>query len=142
MATTHSQPRTGNSPSPRSSSKVDEFSFDRYVELHQCIADPNKPPPKMKEASEEFYIGCISSPDGEAKKGKGRGKGKRSRKAEKEDEEEDGREEIKNKGKKGIKSRQTEDEEEGEEIEEDGFEDKENTEKRQKNGVIEDSDEY
>ena len=45
------------------------------------------------------------------------------------------------KGKKGIKSRQTEDEEEGEEIEEDGFEDKENTEKRQKNGVIEDSDE-
>ena len=128
MDTTLSQPRTGKSPSPPSSRQVDEFS-DCYIKLHLCTADPNKPPSMMKEASEEG--------DGEAKKEKG----KRSRKAENEEKEEDGKEGIKNKGKKGKKSSQTE--KEGDEVKEDldGMEEKENTGKRQKNGVIEDSDE-
>ena len=128
MDTTLSQPRTGKSPLPPSSRQVDEISnIDCYINLHLCTADPNKPPSMMKEASEEG--------DGETKKEKG----KRSRKAENEEEEEDGKEGIKNKGKKGKKSRQTE--KGGDEVkEEDSMEEKENTGKRLKNGVIEDSD--
>merc|ERR1719222_172200 len=47
------------------------------------VPDPNKPPPKMKEASEEGDI--------DAKKIKGKGKGKKSRK---EEQEQEGQEEA------------------------------------------------
>merc|ERR1712192_342956 len=46
------------------------------------IADPNKPPPKMKEVSEEGDI--------DVKKGKGKGKGKKSKKPVEGEEEKEG----------------------------------------------------
>merc|ERR1719239_1681996 len=84
------------------------------------IADPNKPPPKMKEVSEEG--------DNDAKKGKGKGKGK-GKKSKKPVEEEEEKEEA-SVGKE-------------EEME---VEEKENKKRRvekkiEKNGMISDSDE-